>query len=286
MNAELRRHSRTDDAVGCPAAGAPGHDVRPGVPEARPLYLMSPRRCVVDIDGPALAVSRERRATVRYPLARVSRIVCAASIEWRARAVTSCLERAIPIVILNAAGAPVGYVQPTVPVRSSLDRLLTEFLERSDWREQYDNWLRAERMRAVQSWISHRSAAGRPVDATARREVIRQFVYGQKEQPASMRDSLYSAALMALSCAYVRKAGVAAVYTAIDGTELSVAVDVCRLLELALELELQGMGEQLDITGRETIYILETYSEGLERRCAHILGRLFRRAQELLREWH
>jgi len=218
-------------------------------------------------------------------LARVSRIVCAASIEWRARAVASCLERAIPIVILNTAGAPVGYVQPAVPVRSSLDRLLTELLERSDWREQYDNWLRAERMRAVQSWFRHGSAAGRPVGAPARREAIRRFVYAHEERPATTCNGLYSAALMALSCEYVRKAGLAAIYTAIDGAELSLAADVARLLELALELEMQGLGEQLQTSARETIYILETYSDGLERRCAHILGRLFRRTQELLREW-
>lgn len=284
MNTAVYRLSGIVDAISSSSTIAPNHDVRPAVPGARPLYLMSPCRCVVDIDGPALSVSRERRPAVRYPLARVSRIVCTASIEWRARAVATCLERAIPIVILNATGAPVGYMQPVVPVRSSLDMLLVELLERTDWREQYDNWLRAERMRIVQSWLRHRSEAGHPVDTPARREAIRQFVY-TKEHPATRHEGLYRAALMALSCEYVRKAGLAAVYTAIDGSELSLATDVCRLLEIALELEMQGLGERLQTTTRETIHILETYSDGLERCCVHILGRLFRRTQELLREW-
>jgi CRISPR associated protein, Cas1 family len=254
---------------------------------ARPLYLMSPGGCVVDIDGPALKVRRKQRPDVRYPLSRISRIVSAASVEWKAKALVACLGMRIPVVLLNTTGALVGYVQPVSCVRSSLDAILSEFLDRADWRGHHGNWLRAERMRAVRYWAWSRKVSENPVDEPSFREAVRRFVYtpeGSSEGSVASA-GIYRAALMALACEKLSQAGACSTYVGINGTELHLARDLCDLLEIALALELSGMGSHARMSVREHVLVVEAFTDQLEHRCSQILGRLHRHARELLREW-
>jgi hypothetical protein len=247
---------------------------------------MAPGECVVDVEGPALAVRRKRRSGALYPLRRVSRVVNSACVEWKPRALAGCLERGIPIVLLGSNGMPVGYVQPASSARSSLDRLLGELLERSDWQRHYENWLRAERMRAVRSWMADRQAREQAVEEAQRREAVRRFVYATDwQQTLAGQPGIYRAALMALTCERIKTAGLAPSYAGNAGTELHLAVELCNLLCLALELELDGIGEAAPTQVRAGLLIVETYTAGLEQRCGSILGRLHRRVSELLREW-
>ena len=254
--------------------------------DARPLYLMTTSNCVVDLDGPALVVRAGRRMKGLYPLGRVSRIVSTASVDWKGRAVSACLARGIPIVLLAADGSPVGYVQPPSMARSSLDRLLCELVEHPDWQEHHGNWLRAERMHVVQAWLRHRNEEGQPLSDAERGEVVRRYVYVPDQSSAQVRRAgIYQAALMALCCEKIRKAGLASRYYGYGGAELHLAADLCELLLVALDLELQGSicdaAEELRISVR----VFEAYTEGLEQRVGEILGRLHGRVLRLMREW-
>jgi hypothetical protein len=247
---------------------------------------MTPSACVVDLDGPALSVRRKQRAVAMFPLQRVSRVVSAASVEWRPRALGGCLERGIPIVLLDAGGKPVGYVQPVNARRSSLDQLLCEWAERSDWHRYCENWLRAERMRAVRSWMADRHARGVEINERQQQEVVRRFVYANDWRQALLGQAdIYRAALLALTCQAIRTAGVAPCYAGHAGSELNLAAELCDLLCLALELELDGLGQQAPEQSRASLRIVDTYTAGLEQRCTRILGRLHRRVSELLHEW-
>lgn len=260
--------------------------VVPPSKEARALYLMTPSSCVVDLDGPALSVRRKQKPVARFPLQRVSRVVSAATVEWRPGAIGGCLERGIPIVLLAAGGEPVGYVQPVNARRSSLDQLLRELAERPDWHRYWDNWLRAERMRTVRSWLSDRHARGIEVSERQQKEAVRRFVYADDwRQMLLGQASIYRAALLALTCEAIRTAGLSSSYLGHSGTECNLTAELSDLLCLALELELDGVGQQAPEHNRACLRIVETYTAGLEHRCTRILGRLHRRAAELLREW-
>jgi len=258
---------------------APAHD-------ARPLYLLPSSRCIVDLDGPALVVRSGRYGRALYPLGRVSRVVSAASVDWKAQALCACLARGIPVVLLAADGSPVGYVQPATLARSSLHHLLAELVDRPDWQERHMNWLRAERMRVVQRWIWDRESDGRPVDEARRRDVVRQYVYAiERAVPLGRRTGVYRAALMALSCEKIHKAGLASSYPGCNGTELHLAADICDLLALSLELELQdALGDAIEQMA-ESVHVIETFSEALQHCVESILGRLHRHVLGLLGEW-
>jgi hypothetical protein len=268
------------------AVTASGAEDAPRSSAAQALYLMTPSACVVDLDGPALSVRRKQRGVARFPLQRVSRVVSAATVEWRPRALGGCLERGIPIVLLDASGKPVGYVQPVNARRSSLDQLLCEWAERSDWHRYCENWLRAERMRAMRSWLSDRQARSVEVNERQQKEAVRRFVYAHDWRDALLGQAgIYRAALMALACQAIRTAGLAPSYAGHAGTELNLAAELCDLLCLALELQLDGLGREAPEQHRACLRIVETYTAGLEQRCTSILGRLHRRVSELLHEW-
>lgn len=258
----------------------------PAPPGARPLYLMSTEACLVDVEGPALAVRRKHRARGLFPLGRISRVVSAASVQWRSRALTSCLERGIPIVLLGRNGCPSGYVQPACVARSSLAERLCEVLERHHWQHHFDNWLSAERMRIVRSWAAARAEAGEVMAEPRRRDIVRRFVYAPGwQQLLAELPGIYHAALLALTCERMKAAGLAATYFGV-GAELHLADAVCNLLCLALALELEGLGQVVQADVRARLLIVETYTRGLEERCSSILVRLDRRLTELQREWH
>src|SRR5438477_2491018 len=85
---------------------------QPAAVPRRPLFLRPAGCARVDADGPALRVRAERRAEARFPLDRVSRIVVGARVNFSAEALRACLDRAIPIVIVNEDGTPLGSITP------------------------------------------------------------------------------------------------------------------------------------------------------------------------------
>jgi hypothetical protein len=269
-------------------SGAPGGAVADAVrvSDARPLYLVTPTACELALDGPALAVRRQRQALARYPLQRVSRVISALSVTWQPGALAACLERGIPVVLLDGSGSPVGHVQPVATVRSSLDQLLNEWVACGGWQRSRDNWLRSERMRAVRSWVAARATQGNSVDVAQEREAVRRFVYAAEwRQTLLDQPGIYRAALLALSAQQVRAAGLQCSYVSEHAGELDLAAEICDLLCVVLELELCGLGQQVPTQTRARLRIIETYTAGLEHRCRSILGRLHRRVSEALRAW-
>ena len=263
--------------------GTDAESVRGG----RPLYLMTRKKCTVKLDGPSLVIGVESKMRSRYPLNRISRVVSSQNVEWKPQAISACLTSGIPIVLLNQSGIPVGYIQPMVPSVSTLDTLLREFVGLHNWREILDIWVRAERMRAVRTTLQKRQLNGRPVDDDIRCEWVRRFVYGERKISAlDGYAGIYQAALMALVCQKLRKAGIAFIYHAEDGTEFHVATELCSLFEVSLALELQGLGSQLNPQTRECLRIIDAYMDEFEDVCAQMLGRLCCRTRRLLSEWH
>lgn len=250
-----------------------------------PLYLYGRVATQVAIDGPALKVLRHDKADNRYPLSRLSRIISGISVQWQAQALAACLENRIPIVFLDRAGQPTGYLHSVQHNPSPLDALIDELLDRPDGLAQYALWLRSERMRTLWAWRQASLAAGREIDPQQYRELMRLHVYlGQTPQTTGAH--IYDSAIYAYALRQVHDAGARQVYWGLGGAPLELANDLANLLQLALALELQGLGAGMRGEDAALLEVLHTYGPMFAERCQTALARLHRRLRELLEEWH
>ena len=253
----------------------------------RPLYLCARLKARVDADGPALRVRSTGRAEARYPLYRVSRVIAGTRVDWSAAALQACLESGIPIVIVAGSGAPLGSVQPVCASASRLSDDIEELLDRPDWREIYDNWLRAARMRVLGEWRTEREAAGDRLALGEFKEMVRKFVYSSAAAvPFEEATGLWRAALCGLAAATLRRAGLQSVHWGAGGTALPLLDDVARVLELRLRLE---VGPQMEhgLSGEAvTLRVFHAMSEKLDVQCRRMLLSLARRVKQVLAEWH
>ena len=252
----------------------------------RPLYLRPLLKARVDADGPALRVRSADRAEARYPLYRVSRVISSNRVDWSAAALEACLQSGIPIVIVAGSGAPLGSVQPARVAASRLSEDIDELLDRPDWRETYDNWLRATRMRVLGEWRTQREAAGDPPAPGEFREMVRRLVYGRADAiPLEEATGLWHAALCGLAATGLRRAGLQAVHWGAGGTTLHLLDDVARVLELRLRLEVRGAMEQALNAEALALRVFHSISDKLDVQCGRILLSLARRVKQVLAEW-
>lgn len=252
----------------------------------RPLYLCARHKARVDVDGPALRVRSAGRAEARYPLYRVSRVIASNRVDWSAAALEACMQTGIPVVIVAASGTPLGWVQPAQLAASRLGEDIDELLDRPDWREIYDNWLRAARMRVLRDWQRETEAAGKSFAPGELAEMVRKFVYGHTDAIWFEEETgLWRTAVLTLAAASLRRAGVQPVLWGAGGTALSLLDDVARLLELRLRLEVRERMEQALNGEALALRVFHSMSDKLESLCGRILLSLGRRVKQVLAEW-
>ena len=252
-----------------------------------PLYLYGRSKTQVAVDGPALLVRRAGKSPARYPLVRVARVISGAGVEWTAAALAKCLENELPIVFLDHAGEPAGYLHPVQIKPSRLDALIRELLARPDGLAQYTQWLRAERMRTLEAWRQAKETAGGTVATEDYRDLTRRHVYaGESALFGLSGGRLYQSAVHAYALEKVQRAGLCAVYWAQHGQPLPLAADLAGLLALALMLELRGLGSAVQGDDAALLSVLHTYGRSLAQHCQRVFASLHRRLSELLDEWH
>jgi len=260
---------------------------RSAAPSQRlPLYLYGQSPTQVSANGPALLVRIPQKAPLRYPLSRLARVIAGPRVEWQASALAACQHEGLPIVFLDGAGEPTGYLQPVQGKPSRLDSVIEEMLDRADWPMHYSHWLRAERMERVQDWHRERLAAGKEVIEDDFRELIRQHVYRpESENLALPQASPQAGALTAYTLQTLHQAGVKPRYWGQHGDPLELAADLSHLLGLALHLEMHGLGAGLHGDNAALLRVLHSFGPRINQLLSHLLGSLHRRLKSLLEEW-
>lgn len=251
-----------------------------------PLYLYGQNPTQVSADGPALLVRIAHKAPLRYPLARIARVIAGPRVEWQASALAACQHEGLPIVFLDAAGEPTGYLQPAQGKHSRLDSDIEEMLDRADWRIHYNHWQRAQRMELLQAWRQARLAAGGETDEADFRELVRQHVYRPETEPDLFAPhSPQAGALTAYTLQALHKTGLKTRYWDEQGKALELAADLTGLTTLALHLELHGLGTSLHGDNAALLRVLHSFGPRIEGLLPHLLGSLRRRLKSLLEEW-
>lgn len=267
-------------AIFTPAGCASQSDAR------RPLYIGRSVKARVELDGPALLVRAARRCERRYPLYRVSRVIAGPGVEWSAAALGACFENAIPIVILSGDGTPLGWMHPARPCTERLAEALEELLDRTDWREQYENWLRAVRMRMLKDWHASRQAEGAAVNAEELRELVRRYVYNALAEGAAAPGGICRSVLYALAAQCICRYGLKPVFIASEGQKLNLLRDLVTLLELRLRLEISPTMEGALQREAVALRVLHALSPKLEALAVKAIALLARRVYGVLAEWH
>ena len=145
-------------------------------PGARALYLGARDKKHVSCTDEALVVCNENRQTLRYPLARVSRVVCSTVTDWSGSALALCLKNGIGITWLDGRGNALGSCYPLQRRHPSLASAVEQLTESPEGLARYHNWLRARRMEVLVRWgKTHAEHITPALWETTKRE----WVYGQ-----------------------------------------------------------------------------------------------------------
>ena len=250
-----------------------------------PLYLRGQVATKVVAQGPALRVDRQGKAAVRYPLTRISRIIVNAQVEFSASALSVCMSARIPLVFVDAAGVPTGYVQPAQVAPSRLHGLLCEFLDLLDWDASYQNWRRARRMRLIRGWAQAREAAGSAVSPREHDEKVRLWLYPAANVHVLASWSLYEGALASHVSKRLLQAGVEPRYWAQNGDLLDLRADCLALVEMALSLEMDGLGAAMHGQPEALLQVLHRFGPLLQDQIDAHLASLHRCLREGLESW-
>ena len=153
---------------------SPAHTAAPG---ARALYLGARDRKQVSCTNEALVVRNERQQTLRYPLARVSRVVSSSVTDWSGEALALCMKSGIGITWLDARGTALGTCYPLRRCHPPFATAVELLPESPAGMARYHNWLRARRMEVLVHWGKTRAEQISPAlwEATKR-----DWVYGRR----------------------------------------------------------------------------------------------------------
>lgn len=203
--------------------------------DARTLYLMSPHPLRVTSTGEALVVRDHEAQAVRFPVARVLRVVCNDMAEWSGAALVLCQQRGLTITWLDTSGEALGHLWPTRNRPVDLAEALAALAAESpDWSASYGHWLRRQRLEVLQHWADERARAGQPVPPQEWENAKRRYVY--LAQPANVLPPVLHGMAAALVAARLADCGVQAHYWCAVGEPIALANDLTVLVWAEMNL--------------------------------------------------
>lgn len=209
-------------------------------PDTRTLYLGSVERKRVDSTGDALVVRNNRAQTMRFPFARVSRIISSTNVDWTGAALAHCLQRGIAISWMDVHRDLIGTCYPCNRQYQPLDVAIVMWLEAPNGYEGYQNWLRSRRMDVLI----------RSVQPLAQRPTAAQWEFIKKEWvycgrviehlPRNLQSQLlaYVGAQMAVTV-------VAPFNWDVDNRRIDLDVDLCRLLWAEMNMSAGSLADAI-----------------------------------------
>ena len=119
---------------------------------ARALYLGGATVKQVACSDAALVITAPDSSVRRYPVARLSRIVCSAHVNWQGAALALCMRSGISIVWSDAHAQVLGICYSQHHRQKAFSQALELMLEGEHGLSQYTHWLRSRRMDMLMDW--------------------------------------------------------------------------------------------------------------------------------------
>lgn len=236
----------------CATAATESDEIPP-----KPLYLGGTPPPRVELDGPALRVTRPAHAAQWYPLVRLSRVFSARSVRWDSRALLACAALGIPVLFVDRASRILGLLVGSAARDDGRFWRICALATRPDGARRYSEWRQAMECHALRvvAWQTQLPLAGLE---TAQ---VRERLAEEKSRHAP--PLLWQAierrlgGLLTLLCAeLLTHAGLNAQRLACLNNDLDSLEDLAGLLAWALELPLlQALRERTVVenlgTGQE-----------------------------------
>lgn len=215
--------------------------IKPG-PGARALYLGSREHKRVSCTAEALVVTNASAQVMRYPVARVARVVSSADVvDWSGPALALCMRAGIGITWLDARGHALGTSYPQLRNCTAFATAMELWTETPEGLARYHNWLRSRRMDVLMRWGKSSAEA---ISPQLWENTKREWVYASQvtvHLPPGLRGlcQAYVAAQLA-SC------GLAPVLWGPRQQGIDLDVDLCELLWAEMNLTSGALADQAD----------------------------------------
>lgn len=147
--------------------------------DARTLYLREASCLRVEANGDTLVVATQRPGEplrhLRFPVQRVSRVVCSTAVGWSGAALQLCLHRRLSICWLDQHGEALGGLYSHHVEMARFSTALDLLLETPEGHLGYQHWLKARRMHVQLQWGR---AGGSAITPQQWETTKRNWVYG------------------------------------------------------------------------------------------------------------
>ncbi|MEY4430010.1 MAG: hypothetical protein RLZZ182_2699 [Pseudomonadota bacterium] len=226
--------------------------------DARTLYLMPAETLRVSSTGEALVATMPDGDVRRLPVTRLLRVVCNERVHWSGAALSLCQTHGITVTWLDGRGQAQGHLWPVhMPHTDLADALHSASTLVEDWAQLYANWLRQQRLKILQGWRQQRSHAGHPVHAEEWERAKQAWVY--RGDIAEHLPEVLHGMISALTAARLAADALQPEYWCADGSRLSLAEDLSRLVWAQLNLNGGAFAEALS-EQREVAAVFERWS--------------------------
>ncbi len=208
---------------------------------ARALYLGARDKKQVHCTEEALVVRNVKAQTLRYPVARVARIVSSTTVDWSGAALALCMRRGIGITWLDAAGESLGACYPCQRSHPSLATALDLLTDAPDGATRYQNWLRSRRMEVLVRWGKENADR---IDPMQWEGVKREWVY-QGHVATHLPRPLRSLCLAYVG-AQLAAHGLAPLVWDAQAASIDIDHDFCELLWAEMNLHAGALTEKVE----------------------------------------
>lgn len=155
----------------------------PSQAQRKAIYLLSAKKQCIESDNQRLIITNEDCAPQPIPFNRISRILSGANAQWQGKSIAACLARDIPIIWLDQSHTPVGDAHPLHREKGEFHQTLLNYLDLSDWRHRYGNWLKSRRMDIISQLRRARILTLSDYERL-KREYVHRNTPGNRPQPA------------------------------------------------------------------------------------------------------
>jgi hypothetical protein len=204
-------------------------------PGARALYLGARDKKHISCTDDALVVRNDRAQTLRYPVARIARVVSSTAVDWSGEALALCMRHSIGICWVDARGSALGTCYPHQRSHLNLTMAIDLWLEEPHGLAHYQNWLRARRMAVLVQW-GQQSAENEVglINPVTWENTKREWVYGQQfaeHLPPSLRSHC-----LAYTATQLHGHGTGPLLWGPDANTIDLENDLCQLLWAEMNL--------------------------------------------------